>query len=46
MSHGHNINYKYMTLHNRGIYSPQPNPGDDDDSTLTPDGSNSISGDS
>ena len=45
MSQDLNINYKYMTPHNRGIYPSQANPGDNDDSTLTPNGSNSISGD-
>ena len=33
MSHGHNANYKYMTSCNRN---------DDDDSTLIPNGNNSI----
>ena len=45
VSHGHNGHYKYMTQCNRGIYSSQTKSGDDDDSTLTPTGSNSISGD-
>ena len=34
VSHGHDANYKYMTPHNRS---------DDDDSTLTLNGSNSVS---
>ena len=46
MSHGHDINISHMTPHNRGAYALQTNPGSDDDSTLTPKGSNSISGDS
>ena len=46
MSYGHNVNYNHMTLHNRSVYSSQLNPGVDDDSTLTPNGSNSVSGDS
>ena len=37
MNQGHDINYKYMTLHKRI---------DDDDSTLTPNGNKSISGES
>ena len=45
MSHGHDVNYSYMTPHNRGIYALQANKGDDDNSTLTPNGSISISGD-
>ena len=44
MSHGHNVNYKYMTTHNRGIFPLQTNPGDNDDSTLTQYGNKSISG--
>ena len=35
MSHGHNTNYKHMTSHNRT---------DSDDSTLIPNGNNSVSG--
>ena len=46
MSHGHNVNYNHMAPHNRGVYSSQSNPGDDDDSTLTQNGSNSVNGDS
>ena len=34
-----------MTPHNRGVYTLQANLDDDDDSTLTPKGSNSICGD-
>ena len=45
VSHGHNVNYSHMTLCNRGVYPSQSNPGDADDTTLTPNGSNSISGD-
>ena len=37
MNHGHNANYIYMTQHNRS---------DSDDSTLTPIGSSSVSGES
>ena len=44
MSHGHDINYNHMTPCNRGAYALQTNPGDDDNSTLTPKGSISISG--
>ena len=44
ISHGHDVNYNYMTPHNRGVYALQANPGNDDDSTLTPNCSNSISG--
>ena len=46
MSHGHNVNHNHSTLCNRGVYSLQLNPHDDDDSTLNPNGNNSISGDS
>ena len=46
VSHGHNVNYNHMTLHNRGVHLSHSNPGGNDDSTLTPNGSNSISGDS
>ena len=45
MSHGHNVNNNHIILHNRGVYSSQANPGDDENSTLTPNGSNSVSGD-
>ena len=46
MSHGHNVNYNHTTLYNRGVYPSQSNTGDDDDSSLTPNDSNSVSGDS
>ena len=46
VSHGHNVNYNHTTPCNRGVYSLQANPGDDDDLTLTPNGSNNIRGDS
>ena len=46
MSHSHIVNHNHMTLHNRGAYLLHSNPGDSDDSTLTPNGSNTISGDS
>ena len=45
MSHGHDINYNYITPHNRGAYGSQTNLCHDDNSTLTPKGSNSVSGD-
>ena len=46
MSHGHDINCNHMKPCNRGVYALQANSGKDDDSTLTPNGSNSFSGDS
>ena len=46
MSHGHDINYNCTTPRNEGVNALQANPGNDDDSTLTPKGSNSISEDS
>ena len=46
VSHGHNVDYKYKTPCNRGIYSSQTKPGGNDDSTLTPNSGNNISGDS
>ena len=45
MSYWYDINYSHMTPCNRGVNAVQANPGNDDDSTPTPKGSNSISGD-
>ena len=39
MIHGNDIYYNHMTPHNRGVYALQANPGDDDNSTLTPNSS-------
>ena len=36
MSHGHNANYNYMTPHNRGVYSLQANPSNDDNVNSDP----------
>ena len=46
LSLGHDINYNHMMPYNRGVDALQANPGNDDNSTLTPKGSNSINGDS
>ena len=46
MNQGYNVNYNHTTECNRGVYSQQAKPGDNDNLALTPNGSNSVSGDS
>ena len=45
ISQSHNVNYNHTTASNTDVYSLQDNPGDDDNSNLTPNSSNNISGD-